>query len=58
MNSLNAALNCLQQDLCILPAQLRLKRPDLPGWKGHQKRRPTEEELRRWFAQERAMCIV
>ena len=56
---LDAALTYVGAGLCVLPANLKEKRPAVPSWKPYQEQLPTEDELRRWFAgSAEALCIV
>jgi hypothetical protein len=55
---LDAALNHLAAGLCVLPAELPLKKPALSTWKQFQEELPKEEYVREWFAVERPLCIV
>ena len=49
----------LMAGLSVLPANKAQKRPCLPQWNEFQTRLPTEEEVRRWFAEPReAQCLV
>ena len=49
----------LMAGLSVLPANKAQKRPCLPQWSEFQTRLPTEEEVRRWFAEPReAQCLV
>ena len=49
----------LQAGLCVLPAYLQEQRVALESWTQYQKRLPTAEEIRRWFAKgPDALCIV
>jgi hypothetical protein len=58
MTHLETAESYLRAGLCVLPAILGQKRPALSAWREYQGRLPTEEELRRWFAQAEALCLV
>ncbi len=56
---LDAALDYLRAGLCVLPANLKEKRPAVPSWKPYQKQLPKEDELRHWFAGgAEALCII
>jgi len=55
---LATALAYREADLSVLPAIAAEKRPALRSWKPYQERLPTEEELRRWFADADALCLV
>jgi hypothetical protein len=44
--------------LCPLPAILAEKRPNLPGWKQYQTRRPTERQIEQWFCNSHAICVL
>ena len=57
--SLEKAKAYLMAGLSVLPANKAQKRPRLPRWNEFQTRLPTEEEVRRWFAEPReAQCLV
>jgi len=60
ISMLDAARSCRRSGLCVLPANLKDKRPDVPTWKAYQKRLPTDAELAGWFSPggAEAMCIV
>jgi len=58
MSHRDMAVARLRAGLCVLPARTDSKRPALTGWKEFQNRLPTENEVRAWFADEAAMCIV
>jgi len=58
MSHRDMAVARLRAGLCVLPARTNSKRPALAGWKEFQNRLPTENEVRAWFADEAAMCIV
>ena len=51
----DTALEYLRNGLCVLPAFKEQKRPTL-SWKVYEKRLPTEEEWKFWYAD--ALCIV
>ncbi len=55
---LNAALGCLSAGLCVLPARLDQKRPVVASWKQYQQRLPTDVEVRAWFSNGHALCIL
>ncbi len=56
---LDTALAYVRAGLCVLPADLKGKRPVVPSWKPYQGRLPTEEELRGWFAGgAKALCVI
>jgi len=55
---LNAAQAYLEAGLCVLPARLAEKRPAVASWKQYQTRPPTPVELRAWFANGHALCIL
>lgn len=57
-NRLTLVKDLVQAGLCTLPADLKEKRPALRGWKEYQHRLPTDEELNRWFADDRPLCLV
>lgn len=48
----------LRAGLCVLPARADEKRPTLSGWKMYQRRLPTEDQVRGWFADRATSCIV
>ena len=52
------ALEYLNAGLCVLPAKLDQKRPAVPTWKQYQDRLPTQTEVRAWFSNSYAMCIL
>ena len=51
-NPLDQALRYLSLGLSIIPIKAREKRPALSSWKEFQKRKPTEKEVRGWFAED------
>ena len=51
-NPLDQALRYLSLGLSVIPIKARDKRPSLSSWKEFQKRQPTEDEVRGWFAQD------
>ena len=55
---LDTALDYLRSGLCVLPAILAEKRPALAGWKQYQRRLPTEQQVRTWFADAPALCVL
>jgi hypothetical protein len=55
---LDTAIDYLRSGLCVLPALHADKRPALSGWKCYQERLPTEQQVRTWFAESHAMCIL
>ncbi len=55
---MNAAMAYLHSGLSVLPASLRQKRPVLPTWSDYQRRLPREDELRKWFAGDHAVCVI
>lgn len=55
---LEAALDHLRAGLCVAPARMPEKVPDLAGWKELQIQLPTEDDLRVWFAADHPMCII
>jgi len=57
-NPLDTALAYLEAGLCVLPAIAAEKRPALHSWKPYQERLPTEDEVRAWFADAEALCLV
>ena len=58
MTPSETAITLLQAGLCVLPARIDEKRPTLSGWKKYQSRLPTEDQVRGWFADRAASCIV
>lgn len=48
----------LAAGLCVLPANVREKRPTLAHWKRAQKQLPDSRELDRWFRASPGICIV
>jgi len=57
-NLLTAALACREAGLCVLPAIAAEKRPALRSWKEYRRHLPTEQQVRTWFADADAICIV
>jgi len=55
---LESALNYLNAGLCVLPARLADKRPSLPSWKAFQKCLPNETQIKTWFGNAEAICIL
>jgi len=55
---LNAALAYREARLCVLPARLDQKRPVVASWKQYQRRLPTDVEVRAWFSNGHALCIL
>lgn len=55
---LEVASSYTRAELCVLPANLADKHPDVGSWKQYQNRLPTDDELRRWFKRDRPMCLV
>jgi len=55
---LDTALDYLRSGLCVLPAIPAEKRPALAGWKQYQRRLPTEQQVRTWFADAPALCVL
>jgi hypothetical protein len=55
---LDTASAYLRSGLCVLPALLVEKRPALAGWKQYQRRLPTDRQVRTWFADAPALCIL
>lgn len=55
-----AAQSYLAAGLCVLPANLRAKRPALVSWKAYQSRLPSQDEVSQWFCDGyyRAICLV
>ena len=58
MMDLRCATSYLQAGLCVLPANLKEKRPALPRWKPFCGRLPTQQELESWFAEPRPACVL
>ena len=56
MISLETAKSLLASGLCVLPAHAQEKRP-VVAWQKFQSRRPTGEELEKWFPAPRC-CVV
>ncbi len=54
----HAALDYLRFGLCPLPAIADQKRPALNGWKQYQRRLPTEQQVRTWFSESTALCLL
>jgi len=54
----DTALSYLRSGLCVLPARLADKRPALPSWKAFQKCLPNEQQIKEWFAEADALCIL
>lgn len=52
------AMSYLRAGLCVLPAIPVEKRPALAGWKQYQQRLPTERQVRTWFTESEATCIL
>jgi hypothetical protein len=57
-NTLNAALAYRDAGLCVLPARQVEKRPALATWKQYQQRLPTDVEVRAWFSNGHALCLL
>ena len=57
---LEVARSYLAAGLCVLPADLKDKRPAVPAWKLHQTRLPIDAEIAGWFPPggANALCIV
>ena len=55
---LDTALAYLRAGLCVLPAILAEKRPNLPGWKQYQSHLPTERQLQQWFTDPQPICVL
>lgn len=55
---IDTALDYLRSGLCVLPAILAEKRPALAGWKQYQRRLPTEQQVRTWFTDASALCVL
>jgi hypothetical protein len=59
ISMLDTARSYVAAGLCVLPADLKAKRPTVPTWKMYQSRLPSETEVCRWFSSDGgAMCIV
>ncbi|MEX1232510.1 MAG: bifunctional DNA primase/polymerase [Planctomycetaceae bacterium] len=58
MSAQQTALDYRRAGLCVLPAILAEKRPDLPAWEPYERRLPTERQVGAWFADETPLCIV
>lgn len=58
MTMLDSATAYLNSGLCVLPALLAEKRPALTAWKQYQRRLPTEQQVRTWFADANALCVL
>jgi len=58
MSHLDTALARLRAGLCVLPARLNPKMPALAKWKAFQECLPTEDQVRKWFRDDKPMCIV
>ena len=54
----DVALDYLRSGLCPLPAIAEEKRPALGGWKQYQRRLPTEQQVRTWFSESTALCLL
>jgi hypothetical protein len=52
------AISYLSAGLCVLPALATEKRPAIGAWKQYQQRLPTERQVRTWFADSSATCIL
>lgn len=55
---LDTALDYLRSGLCVLPAIPAEKRPALLAWKQYQRCLPTEQQVRTWFADAPAVCLL
>ena len=55
---IDAAIDYLNAGLCVLPAIQEEKRPALARWKQYQQRLPTERQVRTWFADGAALCVL
>lgn len=53
-----SAITYLNAGLCVLPAIPSEKRPAIGAWKQYQQRLPTERQVRTWFAESPATCIL
>ena len=49
-NPLDTALRYLSMGFSVIPVKARDKRPALASWKEFQTRKPTEKEVKNWFA--------
>jgi len=58
MSILETATSYRRTGLCVLPAIATEKRPALSSWKPYQTRLPTDDELRAWFTDSQAMCLL
>lgn len=58
MKMTDIALSCQHAGLCVLPARLKEKRPDLAKFKAYQHHLPSDKEIRRWFAHDRPLCVL
>lgn len=56
-NILDLALYYHSKGLCVLPAYHRTKRPAMSTWETFKTRRPTEEEVCRWFSSKEPLNI-
>ncbi len=52
MTNTEEALSYLRMGLSILPLRPRDKKPNISSWTEYQARKPTEDEIRRWFSNE------
>ena len=52
MTTVQEALDYLRMGLSIIPLQPRDKRPAISAWAEFQERKPTEAQVREWFADE------
>lgn len=56
---LEVALKYVQAGISCIPIRLDgSKSPAIPAWQEYQKRLPTEEEVRQWFAQPRGIGVI
>lgn len=55
---IDVALSYSKAGLCVLPARLADKRPSVPSWKAFQKCLPNEQQIRAWFTDAEALCIL
>lgn len=44
--------------LCVIPIKQGKKQPACRSWSQYQSQRPTEKQLRRWFAKEKNLAVV
>ncbi|MCY3017550.1 MAG: bifunctional DNA primase/polymerase, partial [Planctomycetota bacterium] len=58
MTLLDCALAYLHAGLCVLPARVATKHPALPEWKSYRRALPTEAQVRMWFGNAEALCLL